>query len=105
MPKIRKICSDRYLGSMYTLSYCNQFDKDLKLAAKRGYKIDLLLAVVKTLHETGKLEARFRTHKLQGVYNQYLECHIKADWLLIWKQDDLLKEILFVRTGTHDDLF
>jgi mRNA interferase YafQ len=90
---------------MYTLSYSSQFNKDLKLSAKRGYKVDMLLAVIKKLHETGKLEAIYRPHRLQGVYNNYMECHIRPYWLLIWQQNDTTKEIKFIRTGTHDDLF
>ncbi len=90
---------------MYEILYSGQFNKDLKLAAKRGYKTSLLLEVVKKLHESGKLDPRFRSHKLQGKYNNYMECHIKSDWLLIWKQDDSLMKIMLTRTGTHTDLF
>ena len=90
---------------MYEILYSSQFNKDLKLAAKRGYNTVLLLDVVRKLHEFGKLESRFRSHKLQGKYNDYMECHIKSDWLLIWKQDDNSKKIMLTRTGTHADLF
>ena len=90
---------------MYKISYSNQFDKDLRLAAKRGYKIEQLLEVIRELHETGKLAPGFRPHKLQGRYNNYMECHIKSDWLLIWKQNNDTKEIMLTRTGTHTDLF
>jgi mRNA interferase YafQ len=68
---------------MYEISYSNQFDKDLKLVAKRGYDIDLLRVVIKDLHESGKLDNRYFPHKLHGQYKNYLECHIKSDWLLI----------------------
>jgi len=90
---------------MYDISYSNQFDRDLKLVAKRGYNIDLLREVIKKLHESGKLDPHFRSHKLQGQHNNYIECHIKSDWLLIWKQDNNTKKIMLTRTGTHTDLF
>jgi mRNA interferase YafQ len=90
---------------MYEIAYSNQFNKDLKLAAKRGYNIELLRAVIKKLHTSGKLEPHYRPHKLQGKYNNYMECHIKSDWLLIWKQDDKEKSVMLTRTGTHTDLF
>ncbi len=90
---------------MFEIEYSNQFEKDLKLAAKRGNDIELLRVVIAKLHEAGKLDSRYRTHKLQGKYNNYLECHIKSDWLLIWKQDDKAKKIMLTRTGTHTDLF
>ncbi len=90
---------------MYSISYSKQFDKDLKVVAKRGYNTDLLLDVIRKLHELGKLEPRYRSHKLQGEYNNYMECHIKSDWLLIWKQDNNTMKIMLTRTGTHSDLF
>ena len=90
---------------MFDISYSNQFEKDLKLVAKRGYNIDLLREVIKKLNESGKLDARFRPHRLQGKYNNYMECHVKSDWLLIWKQDNNTKTIILTRTGTHTDLF
>ncbi len=90
---------------MYSLSYSSQFSKDLKLAQRRGYKIDLLKNIIDQLHQTGKLETQFRPHKLQGKYSDYMECHIKSGWLLIWLQNDKTMEIKFIRTGTHEELF
>ena len=90
---------------MYDISYSNQFDKDLKLVAKRGYNIELLREVIAKLQESGKLDPHFRPHKLQGKYNNYMECHVKSDWLLIWKQDNKTMQIMLTRTGTHTDLF
>jgi mRNA interferase YafQ len=42
-------------------------------------------------------------HPLKGEYSDCRECHIEPDWLLIY----LIKEtsIIFIRTGTHADLF
>ncbi len=47
----------------------------------------------------------YKTHKLQGNYFEFLECHIQPNWLLIWEQDDNNKIIYLTRTGTHSDLF
>lgn len=40
-------------------------------------------------------------------YSKCRECHIRPDWLLIYmKEDDEEVKILrLVRTGTHSDLF
>ncbi|MFN4764653.1 type II toxin-antitoxin system YafQ family toxin [Gillisia sp. Q332] len=56
---------------------------------------------------TGKRKGTctIKSHKLSGNYKGRWECHIKPDWLLIWKQDDTKKEIYLERTGTHSDLF
>ncbi len=33
------------------------------------------------------------------------ECHIKLDWLLIYKKSDDALILVLTRTGTHSDLF
>lgn len=89
----------------YTLSQFNSFKKDIKRCKKRGYNFELLKKVLDKLAREGELPAKYKSHKLSGNYQGRWECHIKPDWLLIWKQDDDNKEIILERTGTHSDLF
>jgi len=49
------------------------------------------------------LDFKHRDHPLIGNYKGFRECHIESDWLLVYKVTD--EEIIFVRTGTHADLF
>ena len=49
------------------------------------------------------IESTYWTHPLRGTWRGHLECHIEPDWLLIWYTSRT--EIVFVRTGTHSDLF
>ena len=89
---------------MLNIVLSNRFKKDLKTAAKRGYDLDLLDAVVNTLASRQPLPEKNRDHALTGDYTGFRECHISPDWLLIYRVDgdDL---ILFLsRTGTHSDL-
>jgi mRNA interferase YafQ len=44
-----------------------------------------------------------KDHQLVGNYTGRRECHIEADWLLIYKIDG--ERIIFERTGSHSDLF
>jgi mRNA interferase YafQ len=83
----------------------NQFRKDLKLARKRGMKLELLQAVVDTLAKEQPLDARYRDHSLAGDYRGFRECHIEPDWLLVYRIDQGELELFLVRTGTHADLF
>ena len=55
------------------------------------------------LIEERSLAERYKDHFLEGSFSDYRECHIEPDWLLIYKLYS--SEILFVRTGTHSDLF
>ncbi len=62
-----------------------------------------LLEIVTLLISKKSLPAKNRNHKLQGEYNDFWECHIEPDWLLIYKKT---KDVIILsRTGTHTDLF
>lgn len=65
----------------------------------------LLDKVVTQLIAEGILPQENYPHKLVGNYKGFWECHIQPDWLLIWAQDDNIRLIRLIRTGTHSDLF
>jgi len=90
---------------MYTVKPTTKFQKDLKRAEKRGYKIDLLTAVIKKLAAGEALDVSNNDHPLKGQYKGCRECHITPDWLLIYEivNDTLI--LYLTRTGTHADLF
>ena len=83
----------------------NRFRKDLKLARKRGLKLEKLDAVVETLANQLPLDTRYRDHALTGNHGDFRECHIEPDWLLIYRQDEGVLELFLFRTGSHSDLF
>ena len=56
-----------------------------------------LLQMAKSLPEI------FKEHALRGQYTGFTECHIDADWLLIYRVTQ--NRIVFHRTGTHRELF
>ena len=76
---------------MYQLATTKQFEKDYKLCKKRGYKMELVDSIFLLLEQKGNLPAKYKPHKLTGNYQGFLECHIQPDWLLIWLQNDNLK--------------
>ena len=83
----------------------NQFKRDLRLAAKRGYDVDLLDESVNKLASKEELPEKNRDHNLTGKYAGFRECHIQPDWLLIYKIEHESLTLLLTRTGTHSDLF
>ena len=88
---------------MLDIEITKQFDRDLKIAKKRGANLDELWNIVAILAQREPLHPRHRTHRLSGKWKRAWECHIGPDWLLVWHEtEDLL---LLVRTGTHSDLF
>jgi len=88
---------------MRTPVYTRQFERDIKKAKKRGKNLDKLKIIARALIEGRRLDPLHRDHQLVGSYAGRRECHIEADWLLVY---NLEKEwIIFERTGSHSDLF
>ncbi len=83
----------------------NRFKKDLKLAAKRGYNLNLLDEIVNRLAMQEPLSEKHHDHELTGDYIGFRECHIQPDWLLIYRVDGEELLLFLSRTGTHSDLF
>jgi len=90
---------------MLTVKPTGKFSKDLKLADRRNYNIELLKEVVKTLASGKLLDKKYLDHPLEGKYKGSRECHITPDWLLIYKKSKIRPELILVRTGTHSDLY
>jgi len=87
----------------YSLHFTAGFKKDYKLAKKQNKDIPKFQNIITQLAEGKKLDKQYRDHKLTGKYNNYRECHIEPDWLLIYKTDK--DKIILVRTGSHSELF
>ena len=71
-----------------------KFNRDVKLAIKRGYNIQLLDAVVEMIAEQQLLPPEYKDYKLIGNYSGCRECHITPDWLLIYEISN--EELYFV---------
>ncbi|VAW40962.1 mRNA interferase YafQ [hydrothermal vent metagenome] len=52
-----------------------------------------------------QLPVKNRDHILTGNWKGHRECHIEPDWLLIYRVNEVEKEIEYVRMGSHSDLF
>lgn len=90
---------------MLKVRYSAQFKKDYKLAKKRGLPLNELKTIIERLAAGETLEAKYHDHNLTGNYTMFRECHIRPDWLLIYRIDDDTVEMIAQRTGTHSDLF
>jgi mRNA interferase YafQ len=88
---------------MYTPLFTRQFEKDLKLAKRRGKNIEKFKIIAKTLLAGLPLDPIHRDHRLVGNFVGRRDCHIESDWLIIYKIDE--HSLVFERMGTHSDLF
>lgn len=87
-----------------------QFGKDWKRLAKSGrFPMQELKDVMTLLIENkAPLPAEYKDHPLQGDWKDYRDCHVRGDWVLIYRittEKDGTETIIFTRTGTHADVF
>lgn len=88
---------------MLTPAYTGQFKKDVKRIKKQHKNTDNLKEIIIKLTNEETLPPSNRDHQLTGNYTRHRECHIEPDWLLIYMIRD--QSIIFVRTGSHAELF
>lgn len=64
-------------------------------------------AMLLLIANDGPLGPEWRDHPLKGDWGGYRECHIGGDFLLVYMVDDSGKvgQVIFVRAGTHAELF
>ena len=80
-----------------------RFKKDIKRLKKRGKDMEKLKAVIEKLLNNEVLEPKYKDHALTGNWNGYRDCHLEADWILIYKITE--SNLFLVRSGSHSDLF
>ena len=90
---------------MFTPAYTRQFERDLKRLRRGGHDLTLLKALLTKLLAGERLAPKFKDLNLIGAWQGRRECHIRPDWLLIYKIDREQNLIIFERTGSHADLF
>lgn len=87
--------------------YTKQFRKDWERLTHSGkhdmnrLKEPMLLLIAKD----GPLPAEWLDHDLDGEWADHRELHAKGDLLLIYKLEEDDELVIFVRAGTHSELF
>ena len=89
----------------YTVEFTNAFKRDVVNIVKHNWDLKLLENTIKTLATKGKLPPEYKPHKLEGNFHGYWECHIKGDWLMVWRQTDSTLTLMLTNTGTHTYIF
>lgn len=81
-----------------------RFEEDYKRASRNPeWRIGELKSIIRKLANREPLAPKHRDHKLTGDYSDCRECHIRPDWLLIYRIDT--EGLHLIRTGSHSDLF
>ena len=76
-----------------------RFEKEFRLAVRRGKDVSKLQAVMRALVREVPLDPRLRDHALKGEFSGRRECHVEPDRLLVYKLEPGV--VIFERTGTH----
>ena len=95
------------LDTKYKIDFTSNIKKHLQKIIKENNDINELLEVITKLANLESLDSKYHNHNLinDKTYKECSECHIKPDWLLIYKYvDDKLVLVLFA-TGSHSELF
>jgi len=92
---------------MRRIERTNAFRRDYKREQRglHGRSLETLLtSVISLLAEDKSLPERNRDHALGGEWQDFRECHLKPDLLLIYRKvgADVLQ---LVRMGSHSELF
>ena len=80
-----------------------QFIKDMRSVRLTDGQAEKLFVYVAALLKTEVLPAESKDHSLQGKWNDFRECHLGGDTLLIYKLDE--KSVCLTRLGSHAQLF
>ncbi len=95
------------LETKYKIDFTSNFKNQLKKIIKQNKDISELLEVITKLANLESLDSKYRNHNLinDKTYKDCSECHIKPDWLLIYKYVDDKLVLVLLAIGSHSDLF
>ncbi len=91
---------------MGTISRTTRFKKDYKRETKLQYRLTLdadLIATVSLLAADEPLPERYKDHSLTGQWKDHRDCHIKPDFVLIYRLPDP-ENLELIRLGSHSEL-
>lgn len=90
---------------MYKIVYTNRMKKDAKMMQKRGKDMGKLTSVLSLLASGKPLPNQYKDHALTGNLQDFRECHIESDWLLMYQIYENTLILSATATGSHADLF
>jgi len=91
--------------SVLTVTTSNRFKKDVKRLRDHHRLLVALDQAIKLLSFGETLPDRYEDHGLVGDYDGFRECHIRPDFLLIYRMIESEAELYLLRTGSHSELF
>jgi len=87
--------------------FAKSFEKDWQRLDRSGrYDMAKLKSVMSLLVENAApLPPEWKDHALVGDWADHRECHVGGDFLLVYRLEEKSNLVIFVRAGTHAELF
>ncbi len=94
------------LDTKCKIDYTSKFKSELKKVLKQGKDPKILLEVVTKLANLEELEPKYKNHNLinNKTYRDCSECHLKPDWLLVYKYINNKLVLVLISTGSHSEI-
>ena len=80
----------------------NAYRRDTQKLVRQGKNLEELYTVLEMLVMEQPLPVKYRDHVLTGNWKGRRECHIRPDWLLIYKIEG--QTLYLERSGSHSEL-
>lgn len=104
----KKPASAKRAKPLRDVQQTKQFLKDWERLSESGrYDLNRLKTAMLLLVGSDPLPTEYLDHALRGEWEDYRECHIGGDFLLIYKLWKMgkVEQVIFARCGTHAELF
>ena len=92
---------------MLTIVIEKSFKKDIEKAKRSGKysqeDFELLKSVIEDLANNEELEQKYNRHSLKGNMKGFEVVHIKPDWLLVFKREEM--NLYLVMLGKHTQVY
>lgn len=85
------------------IQFENSYKRDFKLVKKQGWNLVKIREVVAHLQTSEIIDPQYDDHKLAGNLQNFRECHIFGDLVIIYQRND--ENLILYRIGRHQDLF
>lgn len=90
---------------MLQIHFSKQFKKDYKKILRNKKVLNSLQEVISILAQNKILDKKYHNHFLKGNYQEYQECHVYPNLLLIYKIDNNRLILFLIRVSSHSEIF
>ena len=84
-------------------AFKKDIDRDKKSGLYNDEDFKLLKTIISELQNEKAIEEKFKRHPLKGTMKGFEVIHLKGDWLLIFKIDDVFLNLVML--GKHTQVY